>query len=1268
MSSIPSGFRASCWGLTSRISYLLLATLGVLLFSAPLFSQGSSGRILGTVVDQSGGVVSGTKVTIIDKDRGVARTLTTDDAGEYNAPNLTPGTYIVSAEANGFKKLERQGVVLEVGGEIRVDLTLQPGAQAQTITVTEAIPLVETTNATLGGTLNNEQLIDIPLNGRLYQNLMGLRPGVMLQPGGSPWTQSTNGNRPDQTAWMLEGVINVAFFDARPLAGTPSPFTDGATIVPIDAIQEFNMQENPKAEYGWKPGAVVNVGLKSGTNNLHGTAYAFGRSDALDARNYFNTNVDPSGTCTLDGEKPDVDGVCNKAQAQLKQFGGTVGGPIKKDKAFFFASYEGLRSNIGNIFIDQLPNQGQMAAAIADLQAGGATSLCGPGNSGAAMASAHSTPCLSPASLALVGCAANAGGVYSCLGAGGPGGPSTSGLWGEQHAGTSASTTYSSNFDNRNTSDNGLAKLDYRINNKNSINGSAYVGNYSSEGEDHPIANSFWRNTVPIRAQTYSGDWIFTPSSNWVNDVRVAYNRFNFSIIPADTSLLANGTNYPVNTGITSTGGMPTVYLSGASGFGVVGGFWLGSWRGRPLQTGPSPYEDVQDSVSYLRGKHSIKFGGEFAHITVNEDPHDTRGRFDIANGYAPGPPGSCLSGPCSSQLSTLEAFFAGDFKDLQQIIGNPGRTLRWTSTAGFIQDDYRLTSKLMVNLGLRYSFESPFKDANNQLGNFDPSSPTGLVQQGQPGVNSLIKPDYKDFSPRVGFAWDVSGKGTTVVRGGTSIIYSGWQMAAFLANPGPAGGKDHGASLALDPTGFSCTVGPGCPNGTYGGNIASGTLVLPGSAVHWDSSSAAPAPPASPTCLGLTGAAKGLPICDLFALDPNLKYPYVINWNLGVTHAFSPNLSWEVGYVGNHGANLTALRDLNQNPVVNGVTQLAPACAANTNAECGPYASQFPGFRYINYVFNGASSNYNGLQSTLTQRVTHGLSFTAGYTYSHTLDDGSLNRFGALPQNGYDLRADYGSSDLDVRHHFTFTASYDIPGRKGFGQMLEGWKLNTVVTLQSGLPWGPFDTSDNIEQSGPNGGEQTERWDFFGKPSDFQSGSSNSLPFCSGVVATDTATCTSTSGVSGLVTTYSAGQSQTMWNQCIAKAADKSAGGTLESFGCFVNGGSVMTPPALGHFGNMGRNLFRDEGFKDWDFSLFKNFKFTERWGAQFRFEVFNLLNHPIVGNPYGAAAGANLGSDPSAASTFGCGCSTPDVGNGNAILGSGSARVMQLGLKLSF
>src|SRR6266446_4730642 len=345
------------WGVSFRKAMQLLGgVMGVLLLCLPLFSQGSSGRILGTVTDQSGGVISGATVIITDPDRGVTKTLVTNEPGEYNAPNLTPGTYKVRVEAKGFKALERQNVVLEVGKEIRVDLTLQPGDQVQTITITESIPLVETTNATLGGTLNNVDVNDMPLNGRNYQNLLGLRPGVMTYGGGSPWTQSTNNSRPDESVWMVDGIINANFYDYRPISGMPSPFTDGATILPVDAIQEFNLMENPKAEYGWRPGAVVNVGIRSGTNTLHVSAYGFYRSSAWDARNAYNT-APVGGSCL---QNPRLPVVCNKLPTQLKQFGGVLGGPIKKDKLFFFGGYEGLRSFVGNALGTSVPATGSL--------------------------------------------------------------------------------------------------------------------------------------------------------------------------------------------------------------------------------------------------------------------------------------------------------------------------------------------------------------------------------------------------------------------------------------------------------------------------------------------------------------------------------------------------------------------------------------------------------------------------------------------------------------------------------------------------------------------------------------------------------------------------------------------------------------------------------------------------------------------------------------------------------------------------------------------
>ena len=1247
MSSISSRIRTSFWGLPSRVTLLLMATLGVLLFSISLFSQGNFGRILGTITDQTGGVVSGATVTIIDKDRGVARTLTTDPAGEYNAPTLIPGTYTVRVEVKGFRTIERQNVLLEVGKEVRVDLTVQPGEQTQSLTVTEAIPLVETTNATLGGTLNNADIKDLPLNGRNYQNLMSLRPGVMVQPGGSPWSQSTNNVRPDESGWMMDGVINVSFYDDRPVGNAPSAFTDAATIVPIDAIQEFNLEENPKAEYGWKPGAVVNVGIKSGTNTLHGSAYAFGRYDAWDARNVFNA-APVNGTCL---SNPTFPAQCDKLPTQLKQFGSVVSGPIKKDKLFFLGGYEGLRSLIGNIFVFPMPETaGQptpdptnsMVDAIQAMQKAGVVR--------------------SKASEQLLGCTEPTPLTATCTG-------------GLILGATSNTTTYASTFPNVNRNDNGITKIDYTINDKNRISGMLWVGYYEAFGQDHPTVNPLFGAGIFIRSWSNVENWIWTPSSTVVNEFRFGYDRLSQGFTIADQGIIPNGTGglctatgcsggaYPLNSGVTIGGGLPNITISGFGG-------GLGNPNGtRPGVTGPSPYSDFQDSVSYLRGKHALKFGAELTHIRADQITSDFRGvQVNFRGGFTPG-----LT-DCAGVSCPLEDYFAGNPNIGIVTVGDGVRKMVWWHYAGFAQDDWRIKPRLMLNLGLRYEYNQPMREVNNLLGNFDPNSQFGIVQQGQQGVGpSLWKPDHKNVSPRVGFAWDVTGKGTTVVRGGSSVMYTTLFARAFMDNGPP---NNSLGNIAEDPSGASCIPGEGrCPaSGNFGGtiNLAQATFNAPGpncnptvaACVGWNNSVVFPQATLSCT--------KASP-CPLYAMDPHLKTPFMVNYNLGVQHSFGPNLSLDVSYVGNHGYDLLALSDVNQ-------------CLPNTDPnQCltgasRPFVANFPYLQIINEQTNAAHSNYNSLQTTLTQRTTHGLDFTVGYTYGHGLDNGSLNFQGLPPQDSRHQELEYGSSDFDIRHRLTVTAGYVIPGKKGYAQMLEGWKLNTILTVQSPQPWLVFDGSHDFSTGGSGLGDLTDRWDFFGNPSDFRSGA-NSIPFCSGFgvdgagnYTTSAVTCTSTSGIYG-ISGQPLPQSATWAAECAAKAQGThpaGGGGTsnLVSTGCFANGGSVMTPPAMGTFGSMGRNIFRDSGFKNVDFSIFKTFTFKERFGAEFRWEIFNIFNTPNFANPFGSSNTSFLGADPSKAggTVFGCGCSTPDVAAGNPLIGSGSSRVMQLGLKLTF
>jgi hypothetical protein len=1223
---------------------LLGGVFAVLLLCLPAFSQGSFGRILGTVTDQSGGVVVGATVTVVDTERGITRTLATDDAGAYNAPNLTAGNYTVRVEAKGFKRIERQGITIEVGHEVRVDLTVQPGEQTQTVTVTEAVPLVETTNATMGGTLENADIIDLPLNGRDYQNLLGLRPGVMLQPGGGPWTQSTNGVRPDESVWLIEGIINSNFFDGRPVINMPSPFTDGATIMPVDAIQEFNLQENPKAEDGWKAGAIVNVGIKSGTNSLHGDAYAFGRYQAWDARNVFNVANTISGCAIV------VSGECQKTPAQLEQFGAVVGGPIKKDKLFFFGGYEGLRSFIGfvgGIAVPATSSVGDPSKSLVDAIS--------------AIQTAGITP--SAVSMKLAGCTGGATPVCT----------------GNLFPNSGTSNSFLSTFPTINTSDNGVGKLDYHANDKNSFNGMFFYGHYNSTGEDHAFTNQLATDNAPIRATSITASWVFTPSSTVVNEARFGYDRTTFNFVNIDVNSPAS--TYGVNTGVTNplAGGLPSIVITG---FGNGGTPVIGTAFNRPQYFTPNPYWDVQDSVSVQHGKHSIKIGGEFAHLEADAQVFNNgRGRFNFFGGQLPAAAFPCAPPNQATSCSTsLEDFFAGTLTGATLLGGQPLSKLTAMNFAGYIQDDWRITPRLIINAGLRYTFLTPMKDAFNNIGNFDPSSPTGMVQQGQPGFGTIWKNDPFDFEPRIGMAWDVRGNGNTVLRLGVGLIHETWTLETFEGQFILQG--DGSTAINAIPTGatISCGIAAlvpsiSCPS-SGGGTNTLGAVGFAPNQLCWDPSVATacgapgqatvlPSGTGGPQC-GDGVAGKPAP-CDLMSVNQNLKLPFVITYNLGMTHAFGSNLSLEVEYVGNHGYRLLSFTDINQAPLgaaycLNSPTaaQSADACGPKTGGgspiqEARPYFNKFPYLGYIYQIGNQDYSNYNSLQVSLTKRLSHGLLFNVGYTYGHGMDNGSLNRFGLNPENSNNINQDYASSDFDVRHRLTATATYNIPGVKGFGQLLEGWQINTIVTFATAQPWQIFDASDNFAGTGEN----ADRWSIFGNPSDFPSGKDSFADCFKGA-------CTITNPY-GVPQTLSASQTAAAISGCAAVAPSAA---TLASAGCYVsnNGKSFIVPAALGTYGNMGRNILRDQGFKNWDMSIFKNFTFKERYGIQARWEVFNVLNHPIAANPSGASSAVNTGNSPGPGTAFGASFLTPDFAAGNPLIGSGSERVMQVGLKLTF
>ena len=758
-----------------------------------------------------------------------------------------------------------------------------------------------------------------------------------------------------------------------------------------------------------------------------------------------------------------------------------------------------------------------------------------------------------------------------------------------------------------------------------------FYGNNAGTVEDFPELQTKWLTQIHTRAQVVGGSWIWTPTARLVNEARVGYNRLYQPTLPGDENSPAS--SYGLNTGVAgaNTGGLPRIGFGGYF-FPGLGGF---KW---PKFQGPDSRLQFIDHVSYTMGKHALKFGGELHYNQVRNAAYgNARGSVTFLGGVAIG------SGAGST---SLEDFFAGlPFKTSVEV-GNPTLQLHNWAYSGFVQDDFRATKNLTLNVGLRYEFSTVLQEAHNLLGNFDPN--VGLVQVGHQ-ISSLYKPDHTNFAPRLGFAWDVLGNGRTVLRGGGGLTYETVNWQSFIAFNNAFGPGSVPTGAAIDAAGD-----------TSGGTITTGNVTIKNflNPAPWDS--------ATPLYGSNTVNCFNSP-CPVMTVDRNLTTPYVWNWTLNMQHAFTPNISMEVAYVGNHGSNLVGIRDINQAPVGSGwgtgptgeltlCLQSAPLynnCVANNNGgeqTNAPYFAKYPYLANIFQMGNIYRSNYNGLQATLNARNYHGLNAVIGYTYAHALDDVGANwDFGygsGLPQDSTNTKAEYANSDFDIRHRLTISLTYAIPGRKGYGQALEGWELNSITTLESPQYWGPIDEGTDAAGVGalPTSPPAQEpiRWDFFGNPSDFKSGPTP-IPF------------------------YHAGDAG-IPAACASDAASMGAAGTaaFNLFGCYAKGNSVMLPPALGTFGTMHRNIFPDSGFKNFDFSVAKNFHFGETMRLQGRVEFFNILNHPNFANPYGGQNGFGL-NDPSAGS-FGCGCATPDIAAANPAVGSGGPRSIQLGLKFIF
>jgi hypothetical protein len=1162
-----------------------------LVFELSLVAQTSQGRILGTVVDPSGAVVANAGVTITNMGTGVSRTVVTTSAGDYTAPNLDPGTYTISVESKGFKKTVSTPILLEVSREVRVDLKLQPGMVTETMMVTAEAESVDTTNATLNGVLSNKAISELPVQGRDFQNLLELHPGVQRTPGGGFHSVTSNGNRPDDNNFFIDGADdNDAYYgetvvnDAG-IQGTPASF------LPLDAIQEFNTQESPSADYGVKPGVVMNIGIKSGTNNIHGTAYYFTRNAAFDARNYFDPAPEPV------------------AALIMHEFGASLGGPIKKDKWFYFVNYEGIRDKVGNPGLTDSPVTASLASQLGGIaNSDGSPNSASysvpdaiayfndPNNVSYCLNNTNSTTCtVNPLSVQLAN-----------LFLPNPGYTLTQ----------SDPAGINFDFNNKNRGDNLVAKTDYTLNAHHVLSARFIYANTDQTEEDTIPLRPQWLSTTSPTTQVFGVSLASTFGSAWTNEIRFSYNRFNEAIFPVDHNV--NPLTYGLNTGVTDPRlfGFPRVN-PGTDAFNYMGG--NSSW---PLETTPSKTDSFSDTANYTRGKHTIRFGGSFRYGDVDYYRAGYgRGRVDF---------------------SDLTDFMDGNVRRWRFLYGDPARNVSQKSLGFFAQDDFRVRSNVTLNLGLRYDITNPIKDSRNLLANYVPTSPSGIVQVGQ-GISSPYPTNYNNLSPRIGLAWDVFGTGKTVFRSGFGIIFEQPSIRTFMYN---------GGGLNLNPSGVPYVDGNGNliqPKGTITSFLRESS---DGTLINWSSTG-----PIFPSAAGnqcsLFDADENPNQCNVFAVDPHLKTPYVMNWNFNVQQELTKSTVLQIAYVANHGVKLYSVTDINQvnfaNDYASSPANLHPGGEAygrplNTNCPVsegglGTGGPCFPWLGFFNYLSNHSDSIYNSLQVTLTKRYSHGLYLLAGYTWAHAIDTATSNLAG-VPPDSTNYNEERGNGDYDIRHRFTLSVTYDLPSVKTKGQMLEGWQATSIVNLQTGEPYTLGDYGDDISGTG----ELNDRWNMTGPASSIHWSATNPIPY----ISYDAFSTDEYNNVIGN-------------QQCINAAGGPASAGAqqLLNFGCFVSGSTVLTPPVYGAQGNMGRNIFRGPAFANWDFSLAKVWKLNERVRLQFRGEVFNILNHANFDV-------FTMNTDLSSPSSAGLVIFTPDVASSNPVIGSGGSRHIQLGAKI--
>ncbi len=950
------------------------------------WAQSDTGTITGTVRDTSAAAVPRVKITVTDARTNIdVFTALSDGAGRYTVPALKPSDYILTAEAPGFKKEMRRGVNLEVNQVATVDFTLQVGQVNEVVEVTEAAPLMHAESAELGDVVEQRRVVELPLNGRFFVNLVNLTVGVtpaaavgnpnnnqyLGARAGQPGVE-VNGQRPGSNNYTVDGIDNAE-----------STVSSIILYPPVDAIQEFKVQtSNQEAEFGKNPGGTVNVVIRSGTNELHGNVYEFLRNDALDAKNFFdrrNTRI-PS--------------------FRMNQYGATLGTPIVRNKTFVFGYYEGYKIRQAQTYLNSVPTSQMRTGDLSQLGKPIYDPLTYDRQTNLKQRFPNDTiPAnrLDVAAQRLITLnepLPNAAGVGNNF------------LYNPK----------------RNSDSNGFGtRIDHQFREKDNLFGRFILQNFKLDDPgilSLPILPSpYTKNTQPIQAApetlTARGlaighTHIFTPQ--WVNELRLGYTREHvFFANPLQ------GDNVADKVGIPFVNNPAIAYSSGMPSFSVTGFTGLGESGIQPFIVTDNNYE-VTNHVTWLKGRHTIKFGGDFIRRQYNFfQSSSQRGSFSfngqftsqIGVGNTGSGMGDFLLGlPSSSALTVL--------------LSEVGQ--RQIEAGGYVQDNWKASTRLTLTFGMRYELYTPRVEVADRQANFDPAVPGGavvLAGSNAPCGRALRCIDFGDVAPRFGFAYQVNSK--FVVRGGYGFFYDDYAVHGFGGTSG----------LMYQPP-FTWSSSITTPITSPTNRLEDGI------------------PPVItiPVTNGAVLPVKGVLYTATYQ-NPYGKNSYVQQRNLTIEELVTKDLVLTASFVGNKGTRNMLRSDINRAVPGPGDVQLR---------------RPFPAWPGVTAMFNDGQSSYNSLQLKAQQRLAHGFRFLAGYTFGKSMDDGKGE--GSVVQDAYYRKGDRGRSDWDVTHRFVFSSTYELPfgqgNRIGSGlgtvgsKLVEGWNINGIVQVSTGLPLTP--------------------------------------------------------------------------------------------------------------------------------------------------------------------------------------------------------------------